>query len=227
MSNKDNFMKCLNELGIKVEESSIVRISDYPTVCRFFSMLREKKVQMGMDMSSGTCSGDVEIIGNQPKYLRFIEKDNGSDDLIKFKEMLIVITFDKEADVAPEIFIEADSATEWLEQYGENGYPYVCEGSYLVLETIDNHKLILDRTKIEEYLDEEEKRYYTEGDYEPIVKQIVMNTKRELVAYLNVQGNYERHKGSRILYRLKESGCNDLVRAFMRKYKVVIVDANF
>ena len=227
MSNKENFLKCVNELGVKVEENTIVRISDYSTACHFFTMLKENNVQMGMDMSSGTCSGDVEVTGKQPKYLQFIEKDNGGDDLIKFKEMIILITFDKDADFAPEIFIEADVATEWLAQYSDTGYPYVYEGSYLLLEDICSQRLIYDREKIEEYLDEEEEMYYTQNYYEPKTKRIVMNTKRELVAYLNVQGHYDRHRGSTILYHSRKSNCDALIRAFEKKYKIVTVDANF
>lgn len=226
MSNKEKFLNCINKLGISVKENSVIRITDYSTACNFFLMLKENDVQMGMDMSSGTCSGDVEVTGKQPKYLRFIEKDNGGDDLIKFKEMIILITFDKDADFAPEIFIEADVATEWLAQYSDTGYPYVYEGSYLLLEDICSQRLIYDRKKIEEYLDEEEEMYYTQNYYEPKTKRIVMNTKRELVAYLNVQGCNKRRRGSTSLYHLRKSSCDDIARALSEKYKIIIVENN-
>ena len=226
MSNKENFLKCVNELGVKVEENTIVRISNYSTACHFFTMLKENNVQMGMDMSSGTCSGDVEVTGKQPKYLQFIEKDNGGDDLIKFKEMIILITFDKDADFAPEIFIEADVATEWLAQYSDTGYPYVYEGSYLLLEDIGSKRLIYAREQIDEYLDEEEEMYYTQNYHESPIKRIVMNTKRELVAYLNVQGCDKRHRGSTIIYHSRNSSCDALVRAFENKYKIVTVESD-
>lgn len=221
MTEKEMFIKCAKESDIKVENFSITKVIDYTQAVKFFEKLRMCKVQLGMDMASSTCSGDVEIVGLPSGDVRLIEHDNSSDDYFKFKSMVIICGNLDDPESSPEIFIESDEDSEWLREYAEEGYMYVGEGRYLGLETKTDDMIVYNKKRIDEYLDLEEESYYDSDIASPILRRIVKNTKREIIAYINVQECMKRHDGNMILFKAHTFTCDEFIEIFSKKYKNV------
>jgi len=221
MTNKELFLHCAEDAGIKVADYTVTKVQDYVQVVKFFGALTDNGVKLGMDMASLTCSGDVEVTGAQPRHIRLIEKDNGCHDYFKFKGMVMLNGDLNDPESSPEIFIEADEDIEWLQEYAQDGYPYVVECRYLGLEMESEGKFIYDKKRIEEYFDIEEESYYDSEIIVPLVKRVVRNTKREMLVYLNVQECVKRHSGSSIIYKARNYTCDDLINAFSDRYKEI------
>lgn len=221
MTNKELFLKCAEEVGIKVADYTVTKVEDYTKAVRFFRALTENGVKLGMDMASLTCSGDVDVAAAIPKYIRLIEKDNGCQDYFKFKGMVILNGDINDSDSAPEIFIEADEDTEWLQKYAPDGYPRFRDGRYLGIEIKSDGQILYDKESIDRYLDMEEASYYDSEIIVPDAERIIRNTKRELLVYINVQGCRKRHRGSSIIYKAHGRTCDDLINAFSKRYTII------
>lgn len=221
MTNKEMFLKCATDAGIRVADNSMTKVSDYQQAVRFFRSLRENKVKLGMDMASLTCSGDVEIIGEPSGHICLVEKDNGSNDYFKFKEMIIINGNLNDPESAPEIFIESDEDTEWLKEYEKCGFEYPGEGRYLGLKVESDGTFVYDKESVDEYLDMEEEAYYDSEIVVPKLKRLIRNTRRELLVYINVQGCKKRHRGNSIVYRARNYTCDELIQSFSKRYKEI------
>ncbi len=221
MTNKEVFLKCAMDAGIKVADNAMTKITDYQQAVNFFRGLRDNKVKLGMDMASFTCSGDVEIIGEPSGHICLVEKDNGSNDYFKFKEMIIINGELNDPESAPEIFIESDEDTQWLKKYEKCGFQYPGEGRYLGLKIESEGTIIYDKASVEEYLDMEEEAYYNSEIAVPTLKRLIRNTKREMLVYINVQGCKKRHRGNMIIYRARNYTCDNLIDSFSKRYREI------
>lgn len=221
MTDKEKFLKCAEEVGIRTASYSITRISDYLQAVKFFECLRKGHVKLGMDMASLTCSGDVEIVGAQIKRICLIENDNSIDDYFKFKDMLLINGDINDPESSPEIFIEADEDRDWLKVYGEHGFQYIQKGRYLALKNKLDDTIIYDEKTINDYLNLEQEAYYNPNVFVPPFRRQIFNTKGELLVYINVQECHKRHKGNKILFHARDTTCDDLTNAFQKKYKLI------
>lgn len=221
MTDKELFLRCAEETGIKVADYAMTRVMDYGQAVNFFRALSINNVQLGMDMASLTCSGDVEIRGVSQGYICLVEKDNGSDDYFKFKGMVVMNGELRDTDAAPEIFIEADTDIEWLQAYSKDAFQYQGEGRYLGLWIESEGRFVYDQKSVNEYLDIEEESYYDSDIVAPSMRRIIRNTNREMLVYVNVQGCNKRHMGNSIVYRARNCTCNDIMRAFSSQYREI------
>ena len=221
MTNKEIFLKCATEVGIKFEDNSMVRVSNYRQAVSFFRSLRENKVKLGMDMASLTCSGDVEIVGEPSGHICLIKKDIGSNEYFKFKEMVIINGTLNDPESAPEIFIESDEDTEWLNKYQNCGFEYDGEGRYLGLKVESDDTVVYDKKSVDEYLYMTEEAYYNPEITAPKLKSLIRNTRREMLVYINVQGCEKRHSGSTIVYEARNYTCDELIQGFSKRYREI------
>lgn len=215
MTEKELFINCLKELGMEISDLSVVRIRNYSCAKELFRKIGATGIQLGMDMYSGTCSGDVNVTGSETNHIGLIENDNGCTDLFKFKEMIIIFSNIRDSEVSPSIFIESDIDTEWLHAYGGSALPYVVEGRYLGLINVDTGRITYDSKEIEAYINEEQRAnydpYYT-GTL-PKVRRIVRNTKRKLAVYINLQECHKRMRGNIYVYKNQDVSCDDIAQA--------------
>ena len=221
MTNKELFLECAEEAGIKVADYAMTRVTDYMQAVNFFNALWINNVQLGMDMASLTCSGDVKIEGVPQRHICLVEKDNGSNDYFKFKKMIVMNGELRNPDSAPEIFIEADTDIEWLQAYSRDGFQYLGEGRYLGLEIGPEGMFVYDEKSVNEYLDLEEESYYDPEIVAPPMRRIIRNTNREMLVYVNVQGCHKRHKGNSIIYRARNRTCDDIIKVFSKQYREI------
>lgn len=222
MTDKEKLLDCARKAEIEVGDYTITRVYDYGQVRNFLNLL-EGNVHLGMDMSSLTCSGDVQICPRQEGYIRLIEKDNGSDDEFKFKGMLLLNSQLDNPDSSPEIFFESAYDKRWHEQYAKDGFKYLNydDGRYLILEEQGSGNVIYKREEIEHYFEMEDNAYYYGGVQPLECKRITQNTYQEMVAYINVQQCKNRHRGNMILFKGKNLTCDELANAFAKKYRIV------
>lgn len=221
MTNKEAFLMCAMNAGIKVADNTMTKITDYQQAVNFFKGLRDNKVKLGMDMASFTCSGDVDVIGETSGHICLVEKDNGSNDYFKFKEMIVINGELNDPESAPEIFIEADEDTQWLMEYERCSFQYPGDGRYLGLKDESDGTIIYEKRRVEECLDMEEEAYYNSKTAIPKFKRLIRNTKREMLVYINVQGCKKRHRGNLIIYRARNYTCDRLMENFSERYRVI------
>ena len=221
MTDKELFLSCAEETGIKVADYAMTQVMDYEQAVNFFRALSVNNVQLGIDMSSLTCSGDVEIKGVSQGYICLVEKDNGRDDYFKFKGMVVMNGKLGDPDDAPEIFIEADVDTEWLQAHSKDGFQYQREGRYLGLWIESEGRFVYDKKSVNEYLDIEEGSYYDSEIVESPMRRIIRNTNRKMLVYVNVQECNKRHMGSSIIYKACNWTCNDVIKAFSSQYREI------
>jgi len=223
MTDKELFLKSAKDEGIKTDNYSITKLTDYSQVSRFLNRLKKYKVSLGLDMSSLTCSGDVEIACVEKEHICLIENDNGSNDYFKFKSLLILNSELNNPESSPEMFFEAATDVDWLIKYEKEGYPYldITEGIFWGLNIEDEGKIIYDKESIDKYLDLEEESYYNSEIIVPKIRRIVRNTKKGMIAYVNLQECSKRHSGDSIIYRARNFTCDDLLRGFSKHYKIL------
>lgn len=228
MNNKELFIQCARQAGISIEDHSIVKVTDFRKVANFLSLLRNAKVLLGMDMSSLTCSGDVEIVPDsyEPYHIMLIEKDNRCVDCFKFKSLLLLITDLEDPQSSPEMFFESDIDTEWLQRVPEEirllDLATENNGRYagLMIPSLSDH-VIYDKEKVDYYLELDHR--YCEGlEVEvPEMTRYIRNTQREMLVYVNVQECLGRHHGSSIIYKCSRWTSDDLVKLFSKDYKLI------
>ena len=228
MNNKELFIQCARQAGISIEDHSIVKVTDFRKVANFLSLLRNAKVLLGMDMSSLTCSGDVEIVPDsyEPYHIMLIEKDNRCVDCFKFKSLLLLITDLEDPQSSPEMFFESDIDIEWLQKVPE-------EMRYLDPVTKDNgryvglkvpslsEQVIYDKDSIDHYLQSVPK-YCEEQNMEvPVMTRFIRNTEREMIAYINIQSYKRTVPGNQIIRKYRQCLSEDFVHFFQKDYKLI------
>lgn len=223
MSDKELFLRSAEEAGIKIENFSVTKVTDYSQVTTFLKKLREYKVHLGMDMSSLTCSGNVEIMCVESKHICLWEKDNVSSDYFKFKNLFILSRELDDPRSSLEMFFEADDDIEWLAAYSTVKYPYMdaLNGTYLGLEIENEGKIIYDSRRIDELLDLEEQSWDDHEIVVPQFRKIVRNTKRGILAYVNLQECTIRFDGQEILSKVSNFDCSEFLKAFSTDYKII------
>lgn len=220
MTNKELFIKCAMDSGIKVADNAMTIVNNYIQATSFFTALKMNHVHLGMDMVTGVCSGTVDIEGVPTKHICLIEKDNGTLDYFKFKNMLILYNDLNDPESVPEIFIEADYDEEWLGEYAAVGYKYPGEGRYLGLEEIPEQTVVYNKESVELCLRNAQEGYYNLSQG-PMLRCIIRNTRRERLVYINVQEGKKRHQGNMILYRTRDCTFEEFMELFSNLYSVV------
>lgn len=228
MNGKEKFLQSALDCGMKMESQTIAKITDYRKVSEFLSYLKQRNVQLGMDMASLTCSGDVTIVADPDELgnIKLIENDNGCIDCFKFKGLLIMNTDIDDPESAPEMYFEADDDIEWLTKHPEETRtPHLLsknDGRYEGLEIPEfGPGVFYDKETVDKYMDLDFRRCNGENVYVPKMTRIIRNTRREMLVYANVQGCKKRHRGSSIIYRFSKNTCDDFVEGFSKYYKLI------
>jgi len=223
MTDKELFLKCAQETGIKLADYAMTRVRDYAQAISFFRALRINNVLLGIDMASLTCSGNVKIMEESQGCIYLIEKDNSSDDWFKFKEMIVMNGELEDPDSAPEIFIESDTDIEWSRTYSKDGYQYGDwdEGRYLGLQIKSERRIIYDKKSIKKYLAIEEESCHNPKIIVPPIRKFIRNTNREMFAYIDVQECKKRNDGRLIVFERCNYTCDDIIKMFSPNYKEI------
>ena len=228
MSNKEMFLQSALDAGIKIESHKVTKITDYKKVSEFLMDLRQKNVELGMDMASLTCSGDVEIVPDlyEQGIIKLIENDNGCVDCFKFKGLIIMNTDIDNPESAPEMYFESDDDIEWLSKHPEETrVPHLIskdDGRYEGLEIPElGSGVFYDNKTVDEYMELDFRRCNGEEIYVPKMTRFVRNTRREMLVYVNVQGCLNRHRGNSIIYNFHKDTCDDFINRFSKYYKLV------
>lgn len=228
MRNKKLFIQCVRKAGIRIEEHSIVKVTDFRKVSLFLTLLMDEEVMMEMVMSCLTRSGNVEIVPDnyEPYHIIMRERELGCVDCFKFKSLIILNTDLEDPMSSPEMFLESDVDTEWLrsvperlrcsEDESENNGRYIG-----VRVPSQAEKVIYDKENVSYYIELLKK--YTTGQHVNVPKMIkfIRNTRREILAYIYIPECLDRHDGTGIVTRYNKCTSDDLVKLFSKDYKLI------
>lgn len=223
MTQKQLFLQSAEDVGFTLKSKSATKVTDYTKVKKLLQLMEMHDIKLGMDMASGTCSGDVQISAFENYHIAFHENDNESIDCFKFSSLLILCSDLTDDSSAPEMFFEAAEDSEWIATHGKNAYMYsdLKENHYMGLQFNDTQQIIYEKAQVDEILTLEDDAQYDSDIIVPDTTRITRNTQSGIVAYVNLQCYEKRSNGGELVYKLKNYSMDRLVDALSKKYSVL------
>lgn len=223
MTQKQLFLQSAEDAGIILKSNFATKVADYTKVKKFLHFLQTHNIKLGMDMSSGTCSGDVKISGFENHHILFQENDSKSLDCFKFGSLLIMCHDLTDEGSVPEMFFEAAEDSEWLTAHVSNACVYadLIDGNYIGLQFNDTKQITYDRERVDEILALEGDSQYDNDVIVPDTTHIIRNTKAGIIAYVNLQYYKGRAAGGTLVYKLKNHSMDSFVGLLSKNYSIL------
>lgn len=185
----DTLANTFKKLKINMGINEAKRIQDIDICTKFFEELYSQGFSFGTDLYDGTCSGNVtEIKRIDQNHFSLFCKDNGGEEIFKFKS-LIIYNPEYQSDFSPIFIFESDEdndLSEEEENAKRNGYSkkdtYVLDG----LKISNEPSIIFDPHRLNEL--------YYKIDNEIVdfkFHHVTKHLSRCIFAMINIQGlNY-------------------------------------